>query len=153
MNLNIVEVLLYWPLSSLTMSSTTRFQNPQNMEKKRIDATVFLVDTALLNDRNPSALWKFLVFRRISFEGMQDHRYLCLQSAYQTWSNTFWVYFLLQPSLLPISVATNWLDLLRFCKQRTVSNTLVCNPPTWYAASSSQISNTYIPSESIRVCI
>lgn len=56
MNLNIVEVLLYWPLSSLTMSSTTRFQNPQNMEKKRIDATVFLVDTALLNDRNPSAL-------------------------------------------------------------------------------------------------
>lgn len=48
---------------------------------------------------------------------MQDHRYLCLQSAYQAWSNTFSLSFLLQPSPLPISVATNWLDLPRFANR------------------------------------
>lgn len=53
MNLNIVEVLLYWTLSPL--SSTMIWQNPLYKGKKLIDATVFLVDTVLLNDRNPSA--------------------------------------------------------------------------------------------------
>lgn len=59
MNLNIVKLLLYLPLSSLTMSSTTRWQNSLN-SIKAIDATVFLVHTALLYDRNsfaPAGIW------------------------------------------------------------------------------------------------
>lgn len=60
---------------------------------------------------------------------MQDHRYLCLQSAYQTWSNTFWLSLLLQPSLLPISVATNWLDLLRFANREQFQTHLSATHP------------------------
>lgn len=60
---------------------------------------------------------------------MQDHRYLCLQSAYQTWSNTFWLSFLLQPSLLSISVATNWLDLLRFANREQFQTHLSATHP------------------------
>lgn len=107
-----------------------RWQNqPIQGGNNLIDVPAFLVDMVLLNDRNPSAPWKHLVFRRISFEGMQDHRYLCLQSAYQTWSNTFWLSFLLQPSLLPISVATNWLDLLRFANREQFQTHLSATHP------------------------
>lgn len=130
MNLNIKCCFI--GTSYLTCSSTTTGQNPHHRKKIR-NATVFHLDTLLLNARNSSAPWKHFVWR-ISFEGMQDHRYLCLQSAYQTWSNTLWLSFLLAKSSSNLC-RHKLIRSAEICKQRTVSNTLVCNPPTWNAAA------------------
>lgn len=56
----------------------------------------------------------------------------------------FWLSFLLQPSLLPISCRHKLIRSAQICKQRTVSNTFVCKPTHMVCCSSSQISNTYI---------
>lgn len=96
---------------------------------------VSLLYMLLLNERNLFVPRKHLFSRRKSFEEMQDHRYLCLQRTRQTWSNTFWTVFS-PPAKFSSSLCRH--KLIRsteVCKQRTVSNTLVCNPPTWYAAA------------------
>lgn len=80
---------------------------------------------------------------------MQDHRYLCLQSAYQTWSNAFLTVF--SPAAKSSSNLCRH-KLIRSAeirKQRTVSNTLVFNPPTWYAAAQVKYqTHTFHPSPS-----
>ncbi len=83
--------------------------------------------------------------RRISFEGMQDHRYLCIPYMIKHFLTVF------SP---PAKSSSNLCRhrLIRsaeICKQRTVSNTLVCNPPTWYAAAQVKYqTHTFHPSPS-----
>lgn len=147
-NLNIVKMLLYWPLSSLTISSATRYQHSQN-SVKAIDATVYLVDTVLLYDRNSSAPWKHLK----KFLWKDARSQVPVASEYIPNMIKHFLTVFCPPAKSssnlcchkPIRSAEIW-------KQNRFKHT--CLQPTHMACcSSNQISNAYIPSGSILSCV
>lgn len=90
-----------------------------------INATVFLVDAVLLHDRNPSSLWS----SEFPLKGCKITGTCAFRVHTKHDQTLFWLSLLLQPSLLPISVATDWLDLPRFANREQFQTHLSATHP------------------------